>query len=107
MAEMRKVSVLFLSLRSDALLSLESSNAQNMNSNHNKDRFRSLNSVLCSMQRVILRYEGFIRQFLVDEKGCTLIAVFGIPMLAHEGIMAEFSVQFIENISIKTMQFEQ
>ena len=29
-------------------------------------------------------YEGTINKFLIDDKGSTLIAVFGLPPLAHE-----------------------
>ncbi len=36
------------------------------------------------MQSVIVRNEGFRRQFLVDDKGSTLIVVFGVPPFAHE-----------------------
>ena len=36
------------------------------------------------MQRVILKNKGYRRQFLVDDKGSTLICVFGVPPFAHE-----------------------
>ena len=36
------------------------------------------------MQRVIGRNQGYRRQFLVDDKGTTLIVVFGVPPFAHE-----------------------
>ncbi len=57
-----------------------------------------MNDVLCTMQKLIFRYEGFLRQFLVDDKGCTLIAVFGAP-LAHEddairAIAVALSIQY-------------
>ena len=45
--------------------------------------FESLNNILRTMQKVIFRYEGFVRQFIHDDKGCTLIAVFGVPF-THE-----------------------
>ncbi len=36
------------------------------------------------MQRVIYKNSGYRRQFLVDDKGTTLIVVFGVPPYAHE-----------------------
>ena len=36
------------------------------------------------MQKVIGRNQGYRRQFLVDDKGTTLIVVFGVPPFAHE-----------------------
>ena len=36
------------------------------------------------MQTAILRYEGALNKFLCDDKGSTLIAVYGLPPLAHE-----------------------
>lgn len=58
--------------------------------------YRELNEVMRIVQKVIFRHDGFVRQFLVDDKGrphlvlilslvliwslgCTLIAVFGVP----------------------------
>lgn len=35
------------------------------------------------MQEVIFRFEGMVRQFLVDDKGTVLIAVFGVPPYKH------------------------
>ncbi|KAI8380592.1 hypothetical protein EDC96DRAFT_491498 [Choanephora cucurbitarum] len=34
--------------------------------------------------RALLRYEGVLQQFAVDDKGATLLAVFGLPPLSHE-----------------------
>ena len=39
---------------------------------------------LQSVQTAILRYEGALNKFLCDDKGSTLIAVYGLPPLAHE-----------------------
>lgn len=36
------------------------------------------------LQRILERYEGTIKEFIVDDKGPTLIALFGLPPLAHE-----------------------
>jgi adenylate cyclase 10 len=37
-----------------------------------------------SVQRAIYKYEGSLNKFLVDDKGSTLLAVLGLPPLAHE-----------------------
>lgn len=36
------------------------------------------------MQKIIYRYAGTLRQFIVDDKGSVLIAAWGLPPLAHE-----------------------
>ncbi len=39
---------------------------------------------MLAVQRAIYRYEGSLNKFLVDDKGFTLLSVFGLPPLAHE-----------------------
>src|SRR5687768_4824324 len=39
---------------------------------------------ISSVQTSVYRYEGSVNKFLIDDKGSTLIAVFGLPPLAHE-----------------------
>jgi class 3 adenylate cyclase/tetratricopeptide (TPR) repeat protein len=39
---------------------------------------------VAAIQPVLQRYEGSLKQVVVDDKGLTLIAVFGLPLLAHE-----------------------
>ncbi|KAG0795990.1 hypothetical protein G6F22_004998 [Rhizopus arrhizus] len=34
--------------------------------------------------RILVKYEGILQQFAVDDKGATLLAVFGLPPLSHE-----------------------
>eukprot|EP00947_MAST-08B_sp_MAST-8B-sp1_P000620 g620.t1 len=43
-----------------------------------------LHNVFSALQRVIFDSGGTINKFLVDDKGSTLIAVFGLPPLAHK-----------------------
>lgn len=43
-----------------------------------------LADVFYEIQGVVLSYEGTINKFLVDDKGATLIAVFGLPPFSHE-----------------------
>ena len=74
--EIRTVTCIFVNLRG-----LELSKADHCND-------QSVRNVLhktCSeLQRVIGRHQGYRRQFLVDDKGTTLIVVFGVPPFAHE-----------------------
>mgnify|MGYP006983385653 FL=1 len=42
-----------------------------------------LHNAVCAMQQVIFRFQGMIRQVLVDDKGTVLIAVFGAPPFSH------------------------
>ncbi len=44
----------------------------------------ALNQVMAAVQRAIYKYEGSLNKFLVDDKGSTLLAVHGLPPLAHE-----------------------
>lgn len=43
-----------------------------------------LQAAVASMQRAVYHYQGAVRQFLVDDKGSVLIAVWGIPPHSHE-----------------------
>jgi class 3 adenylate cyclase len=72
LAELRRVTVLFIKLTS---LTYEQDKPL---------AFEKIQEVFCYMQSVIFRYEGMIRQFLVDDKGTVLIAAFGVPPLSHE-----------------------
>ncbi|KAF0689361.1 Aste57867_19187 [Aphanomyces stellatus] len=45
---------------------------------------RRLNKAFKAVQRCIYDYEGTINKFLVDDKGSTAIAVFGMPPVTHE-----------------------
>ena len=61
LAELRRVTVLFVKLNSLT---------------YSKDEqfdWQAVHDVLCFMQSVIFRYEGMVRQFLVDDKGTVLV----------------------------------
>ncbi|CAM9444783.1 unnamed protein product [Discosporangium mesarthrocarpum] len=65
MAEMRTVTTVFMKLDS-----------------YNPDQHKDLLSLqihLTTAQTVLAEHEGFLRQFLVDDKGCVLIACWGVP----------------------------
>ncbi|MES1908800.1 MAG: hypothetical protein MHM6MM_001670 [Cercozoa sp. M6MM] len=59
---------------------------------------RRVHDVIRRCQRAIYKYEGSLNKFLVDDKGSTLIACFGVPPLAHEddalrAVMAAVALQ--------------
>jgi class 3 adenylate cyclase/tetratricopeptide (TPR) repeat protein len=70
LAELRTVSVLFVSLQIAF---------------HGDDNdVPKVQDAVLAMQRTIYRYAGTLRQFIVDDKGSVLIAAWGLPPLAHE-----------------------
>lgn len=74
MAELRRVSVIFVNL--SGLHLTEGASCRDP---------RQCNMALIAMNRVIQSNGGYRRQFLVDDKGCVIIVVFGVPPLfAHE-----------------------
>ncbi|CAM9631020.1 unnamed protein product, partial [Sphacelaria rigidula] len=65
MAEMRTVTTLFVKLDS-----------------YCPEKHKNLLSLqihLTTVQKILAEHEGFLRQFLVDDKGCVLIACWGVP----------------------------
>jgi class 3 adenylate cyclase/tetratricopeptide (TPR) repeat protein len=70
LAELRRVTPLFLNL-------LDADPAA-------ADQLEPLQLVMATVQPILQRYEGSLKQVVVDDKGLTLIAVFGLPPLAHE-----------------------
>ena len=42
-----------------------------------------LQEIFSQAQRVVNHYEGMVRQFIVDDKGCVLIVVFGVSCYRH------------------------
>jgi class 3 adenylate cyclase len=70
LAELRRVTALFLNL-------LDADPAA-------ADQLEPLQLVMATVQPILQRYEGSLKQVVVDDKGLTLIAVFGLPPLAHE-----------------------
>eukprot|EP01084_Bolivina_argentea_P115195 204899_1 len=71
--ELRLVTVLFVNV------GVNLSNVQNID-NTSLDWIQK---VITGIQRSIYKYEGSLNKFLVDDKGSNVIAVFGVPPLAH------------------------
>jgi len=86
MAELRRVTVLFINLPTlDHTTSLADTQR-----------------IMLALQSAIYRYEGSINKLNVDDKGITLVAAFGLPPLAHEddavrGAQAAQAVQIALN----------
>ena len=74
--EIRTVTCIFVNLRG-----LELSKSEHCSDPSTRN---VLHKTCIEMQRVIGRNQGYRRQFLVDDKGSTLIVVFGVPPFAHE-----------------------
>jgi class 3 adenylate cyclase/tetratricopeptide (TPR) repeat protein len=70
LAELRQVTTLFVNLP-----------GFNARSSHD---MASLHRATRAVQEGLYRYEGSLNKFLVDEKGLSLLAAFGLPPLAHE-----------------------
>ncbi len=70
LAENRRVSVLFLQVNGlDEIQQWDVANLQ---------------AVMHSLQNTLYRFEGSVRQFIVDDKGMVFIASFGLPPITHE-----------------------
>lgn len=48
------------------------------------EAMHKVHDVLHAVQTAVYRYEGSINKFLMDDKGSTLIACFGLPPVSHE-----------------------
>lgn len=67
LAELRTISVIFL----------------NLTSPFKDEKLSELQQTISEMQTVIEKYEGTIRQFMIDDKGSVLIVGFGLPPKSH------------------------
>lgn len=65
LAEVRVISTLFLRLDS-------------YDSHENRD-VTTLQPFYVAMQEIVFEYGGYIRQFIIDDKGCVLIVLWGVP----------------------------
>lgn len=91
--ELRCVTVLFvnLGLEEKELIAISSTS-------NNTERVQRMHLVLRAVQQAVYKFEGSLNKFLMDDKGSTLIAVFGLPPLAHvddtpRGVLAALSIK--------------
>ncbi|RHY27177.1 hypothetical protein DYB32_007575 [Aphanomyces invadans] len=87
-SELREVTVLFINL---GFADADLSKMLDVASVH------KLHAAFVAVQKCIFNYEGTINKFLVDDKGSTAIAVFGMPPVTHEndpirGILASLAI---------------
>jgi class 3 adenylate cyclase/tetratricopeptide (TPR) repeat protein len=70
LAELRRTTVVFAAVRG---IATESAAAVGI-----------LQQVTLAAQRVLARYDGWLKEVTIDEKGTTLVAVFGVAPFSHE-----------------------
>eukprot|EP01084_Bolivina_argentea_P039226 72505_1 len=77
--ELRQVTIMFLSLP------FNSTDIKNIGSGGDKGKkiLQDIHDSIRSLQTIIYRYQGSLNKFLVDDKGSTVMAVFGLPPVAH------------------------
>ncbi|CAH0522567.1 unnamed protein product [Peronospora belbahrii] len=97
-SELRDLTVLFINLGFS-----EQDLAQMLGANE----LQRLQDAFASVQKCVYDYEGTINKFLVDDKGSTVIAAFGLPPVTHEndpirGILASLAIcAALGNIGLK------
>ena len=89
-SEKRRITVLFVNL------GVGESELVNMQTQ--KD-FLHVHTIITMVQKAVYKYEGSLNKFLMDDKGSTLIAVFGLPPCSHDddsirGILAANEIYF-------------
>lgn len=73
--EIRKLSVLFVNV------GLKEADLVRISINN---EIKEVQDILERVQKAVYLYEGSLNKFLMDDKGSTLVAVFGLPPLQHE-----------------------
>ncbi|CAD8171450.1 unnamed protein product [Paramecium pentaurelia] len=71
-AELRRLSIMFVNLKMD------------LNSAKNAQGLEQIQRVIKTVQKCIYMHEGSLNKLLMDDKGSTLIVVFGLPPLSHQ-----------------------
>lgn len=94
--ELREVTIMFISLpwhaRSLAKVSVKILN--------------ELQTIISRLQSIIYKYQGSLNKFLVDDKGSTVMAVFGLPPVAHKNDSARAILAALElNDHLKVCYF--
>ena len=71
-AELRRLSVMFLNLGIDL------SDAKTV------PGLKRIQLVIVTVQKCVYKYQGSLNKLLMDDKGSTLIVIFGLPPMAHQ-----------------------
>lgn len=90
-SELRRVTVLFINL------GVPKDELNKMLTTHQHDMMSKLHEYFGAVQTAVMDYEGSINKFLMDDKGSTIIAVFGLPPISHEndatrGVLAALAI---------------
>ncbi|KUF95186.1 cinnamyl alcohol dehydrogenase 7/8 [Phytophthora nicotianae] len=83
--------------RHDALLHKRMKHEQDLARMLGAKELQRLQDAFANVQKCVYDYEGTINKFLVDDKGSTVIAAFGLPPVTHEndpirGILASLAI---------------
>src|SRR5438034_1102397 len=70
LAELRRTTAVFVNVRGVA--------------NDTPDAIQLLHQVTVAAQRVFGRYDGWLKELTMDDKGTTLVGAFGVPPFSHE-----------------------
>ena len=87
-SELRRVTTLFINL---------GFKESELDRQFSKQMISAIQTAFAAVQRVVYDYQGTINKFLVDDKGSTLVAVWGLAPLTHEndpirGMLAALSI---------------
>lgn len=83
-SELRRVAVVFCNLGISEEELIAMNNSESVSSSSSDGPISRLQEVISAVQTSVYCYEGSLNKFLMDDKGSTLLAVFGLPPLAHE-----------------------
>lgn len=70
LAEVRRTSVVFVGIRGLGIAAV--------------DTLEAFDRITRVGQEVVARYDGWLKELTMDEKGTTMVAVFGVPPYSHE-----------------------
>lgn len=88
-SELRRVTVLFINMG----VPKDKLNAMLLR----HEGIETLHEYFSTVQAAVMDYEGSVNKFLMDDKGSTVIAVFGLPPISHEndatrGVLASLAI---------------
>ena len=85
-AELRRVTVMFITLESPALLFNSSRSSSATRPSHSgkgrrsrNEQLQHLHQIAITMQREVVRHDGFVKELTMDDKGLVMVVGFGVP----------------------------
>jgi len=102
-AEIRSVYTIFIHPHIDtsALMNPSSSLSSNLKPSHSSDvsqLVNHLNQVMVLVTRILKKYKGHLRQYIVDDKGVVLIATFGLRGSACQNMLTKHALPATHDI---------